>query len=442
MKLLMDFMILNLFLGLGWVIRQKVKVFQKIFLPSSVIGGILLLISGPQVLNIVPISKMIGKYPGFLIVIILTCMVFGSKLNLERFRSYADYTVVSAGTYGVQLFFGVGIGALLSKIWQGMPPNWGITSIYSFFAGHGAAGSAAKIFVDNGHEDFMGIAMIVATVGLISALVIGMPLLNWGIRKGYAQFVDKPENLPDDYFGGPMPKEKQLPIGMTKTSTAGINAIALQMFFISLCIMTGYGLRWLLITYVNPYFSNINDIVLGIIGAIIIWPLMIKTKKDIYVDKKTVSNISGFCLEYLIVSAVGTISVNAMVTYAIPIAIYCVIMLAILTFAYVWAASKFCKEQWFEKMINVFGQCTGNAAAGMTLLRCVDPQSQSVSGDASGMSLFLFMPVWVGMIALGPVLAMKENGTLILMGLGLLLMLVFYGLGFIFFRTKRKISLK
>lgn len=63
MKLLMDFMILNIFLGLGWLIRQKVKVLQKIFLPSSVIGGILLLISGPQVLGIVPISDMIGKYP-------------------------------------------------------------------------------------------------------------------------------------------------------------------------------------------------------------------------------------------------------------------------------------------------------------------------------------------------------------------------------------------
>lgn len=140
MKLLMDFMILNIFLGLGWLIRQKVKVLQKIFLPSSVIGGILLLISGPQVLGIVPISDMIGKYPWFLIVIILTCLVFGSKLDFNRFRSY------------------------------------------------------------------------------------------------------------------------------------GINPIALQMFFISLCIMIGYGIRWFLINHVNTYFSNINDIVLGIIGAIVLWP--------------------------------------------------------------------------------------------------------------------------------------------------------------------------
>lgn len=436
MTLLLDFLILNIFLGLGWYVRQKVKILQKIFMPSSVIGGILLLIAGPQVLNIVPVSDMIKKYPGFLIVVILTCLVFGSKLNLKRFRSYADYTVVTAGTYGAQLFFGVGIGAILSKIWVGMPPNWGITTIYSFFAGHGAAGSAAKIFVDAGYDDFMGIAMVVATVGLVAALSIGMPLLNWGIRKGYTEFVDKPEKLPDDYYGGPMPKEKQLPVGMVKTSTAGINPIALQMFFISLCIMIGFGIRWMLVTYVSEYFKNINDIVLGIIGAIILWPLMIKTKKDVYVDKTTVSNISGFCLEYLIVSAVGTISVEAMVSYMVPIAIYCILMLIILTFLYVTACRLFCRDEWFEKMVNVFGQCIGNAATGMTLLRCVDPQSQSVSGDASGVSLFLFMPVWVGMIALGPVLAMSENGTIKLMAIGLALMVIFYGIGFTVFRKK------
>lgn len=439
MTLLLDFMILNLFLGLGWVVREKVPVLQKIFMPSSVIGGILLLLCGPQVLQLVPVSDIMGKYPNFLIIIILTCLVFGSKLDKQRVRSYMDYTTVAAGTYGAMLFFGVGIGALLSKIWTSMPPNWGITAIYSFYAGHGAAGSAAAIFSEGGYPDFMGISMIVATVGLVAALTIGMPLLNWGIRRGYCQFVDKPEKLPKDYFGGPMPKAKQTPIGIVKTSTSGINPIALQMFFISACIMLGYVLRQFGIRYISGYFKNVNDLVLGIIGAIIIWPIMCKTKTDVYVDKKTVSNISGFALEYLIVSAVATISVDAMVSYIVPIVIYCVLMLAVLTFLYVFISSRFCKEQWFEKMVNVFGQCIGNAATGMTLLRCIDPKSESCSGDASGMSLLLFMPVWVGMIAVGPVLAMSQGGTMKLLVIGGVLMVVFYGIGFFFLNTKRKL---
>lgn len=185
---------------------------------------------------------------------------------------------------------------------------------------------------------------------------------------------------------------------------------------------------------------ELTEKVLGIIGAIIIWPIMCKTKTDIYVDKKTVSNISGFALEYLIVSAVGTISISAMVSFIVPIIIYCVLMLAILTFLYVYMSAKFCKEQWFEKMVNVFGQCIGNAATGMTLLRCIDPKSESCSGDASGMQLLLFMPVWVGMIALGPVIAMGAGGTWKLLAMGAVLMVVFYGIGFGCLRTGRKLK--
>lgn len=100
MNLLLDFMILNIFLGLGWIVREKFPVLQRIFMPSSVIGGILLLICGPQLLNIVPISPMIGRYPNFLIIIILTCLVFGSRLDSSRMRSYMDYTLL-----GLELCF-------------------------------------------------------------------------------------------------------------------------------------------------------------------------------------------------------------------------------------------------------------------------------------------------------------------------------------------------
>ena len=61
----------------------------------------------------------------------------------------------------------------------------------------------------------------------------------------------------------------------------------------------------------------------------------------------------------------------------------------------VYMSAKICREQWFEKMVVVFGQCIGNAATGLTLLRCIDPKTESSAGDAGGMGLFLFMPVAV-----------------------------------------------
>ena len=54
--------VLGLFLLLGKVIRVKVGWVQKLFLPSSIVGGALLLMLGPQVLGRVggPVGETSG----------------------------------------------------------------------------------------------------------------------------------------------------------------------------------------------------------------------------------------------------------------------------------------------------------------------------------------------------------------------------------------------
>ena len=164
------------------------------------------------------------------------------------------------------------------------------------------------------------------------------------------------------------------------------------------------------------------------------------TKTDVYVDKKTVNNISGLVLEFLIVAAIGTLSISTMVSYAVPILIYSVLMLAVMTVLYVVSCKLFCREQWFEKLALMFGQSIGNSATGLTLLRCIDPKLQSSAGDAGGVFLLLFMPVWVGMIALGPVIAVTGSGVVTLLAIGAGLWAVFYGIGFLFLRRRNNAS--
>lgn len=48
------------------------------------------------------------------------------------------------------------------------------------------------------------------------------------------------------------------------------------------------------------------------------------------------------------------------------------------------------------------------------------------------------MPIWVGMITLGPALAMGEGGTIKLLGIGLGIMVVFYTIAFLFRRSADK----
>lgn len=101
MKFLWGFIYVSLFMGVGFVIRELVPIFKKLFIPASIIGGVIYLILGPQVLGLVPTPVDISEYATPLTIIILTCSIFGVKFNLSRVRTYLDYTVVNNITSGI-----------------------------------------------------------------------------------------------------------------------------------------------------------------------------------------------------------------------------------------------------------------------------------------------------------------------------------------------------
>lgn len=138
-----DMLLLAVFMLLGFFIREYVKPLQKLFLPSSLIGGLVILILGPQILNMVPVPETYAKVPNVLIDIVMASLVFGVNFNRDRIGSYLDYICVPMTAYGMQMCVGTGLGYLLSKIWPGLPKGWGIMGVFSFHGGHGTASAAA-----------------------------------------------------------------------------------------------------------------------------------------------------------------------------------------------------------------------------------------------------------------------------------------------------------
>ena len=81
---------LSILLILGIVIKSKVKIFQELFIPASIIGGIIGLILGPACLgryyDIIPKSWIddIRSIPGVLIIPILISVPLGMELGKEN----------------------------------------------------------------------------------------------------------------------------------------------------------------------------------------------------------------------------------------------------------------------------------------------------------------------------------------------------------------------
>ena len=65
-----DIGLIALLLIVGTIIRAKVGFVQRMFLPASIIAGILALILGPNGIGILPFSDQIVTYPSILIAVI------------------------------------------------------------------------------------------------------------------------------------------------------------------------------------------------------------------------------------------------------------------------------------------------------------------------------------------------------------------------------------
>lgn len=149
-------------------------------------------------------------------------------------------------------------------------------------------------------------------------------------------------------------------------------------------------------------------------------------KWEKYVDLKMISLISGFLLELVIFSAMATIDIEFISSYAVAIAIYSVVLVVLTVPLILFCASRFCKDEWFEKAVMAFGAATGNTSTGLALVRAVDPDSQSHAGDTHGVysTLMSWKDAFVGLTPLWLMTGMSLT----------------VGVGLTVFRTKRKVA--
>ncbi len=428
-----DLVIFGLLLLAGFAIREIVKPIQKLYLPASLVGGAIGLILGPQVLGLMSMPESFSSFSGTLINLMLTGIVFGVVVNKEKITSYLDYSFANQSVYGMQMTLGPVLGLLLASIWPTLPESWGIMGLYAFHGGHGTAATAGALFEELGVPDNQTAGAVLATIGLIVAMTIGMAMVNFGIRKGWAKYVKEPKAQPAWALGGILPEEKRTSIGSTVTSPLGVNHLALQLSWLFLSYFVGKVLIQALVK-VWPVASNIPSMLYGILGSMIVWPLLQKLKLSRYVDKKAISQLCSLCMEIIVLTVVATLNLKFLAANVVPILIYSVIIVAMTLFMSFYLPYRFAKDEWFEKGCMIFGHTTGTGATGFALLRAVDPESQSSVGDAHG--VYSALSCWQNALpAIVPIWMM--SGITLTVGVGGAMLVLCLLVGFVFFARKK-----
>lgn len=414
-SLLTDLAIASLLILIGQFLRSKLKFFQEFFVPASLIGGLLGLIGGPRVLNILPFSENFGSYSGCFIIIVFTVVGIngfefgkagGGKEEIQRIVGFQLYRLFS---FFIQFVVpGAVTLLLLVKIWPDLNPMFGILLASGFTGGHGTAAAVGATCESLGWTDGLDLAITFATFGIFVGVFGGLLLIKMAARKGYTCYVKDVKYLSKDLKTGLVQPGNRASMGEETISSVSLDTMAFHMSLIMLLGGGGYMLnKFVLAPHV---LSGIPDFTVSYILALIFFLVFKKTALYKYVDKTVNTRISGMFTDYLVTFAVASVNPSVLISYAGPLAIMTVVGIIIVILCIFPFGFLMNKKCWFEHCIFVYGYNTGVFAIGFVLLRIVDPENRSMTVEDTAMTpigSFVEIAYW----SAGPTMLLAGGAT-------------------------------
>ncbi|MBE6365009.1 MAG: sodium:glutamate symporter [Lentisphaerae bacterium] len=401
------FCFLSLLLVAGKLIRLGIPVLQRLYLPSSVIGGIIGLIILSLAGSYFPpeVIQGIGKLPGFLINVIFAALFLGTitpKIK-EIFKMALPQLCMGQMLAWGQYVVGLGLAGFLLAPLFGVNPAFGNLLEIGFEGGHGTVGGLTSTFEAH-WADGKDLGLTVATGGMIFGILFGMALINWALNKKIISSVrtfkerDKAEKL------GIYSANERPSAGAQTVFSDSIDSLAWHIAMIGLSILLGFFMLKILQVAELRFFPDATTRVfsgfplfpLCMIGGVIIQKLFQKLKADHLIDHGQMQRLSGASLDFLVVAAVATIKLAVVAENWLPLVIMMSagLLWSLLLFLYV--APKLFKQAWFECAIAEFGQGLGVTATGLMLLRTVDPENKTVAAASFGYKQLIHEPIMGG----------------------------------------------
>lgn len=417
--LLLSLGMLSVFLLLGMFLRAKVKVFQQTFLPANVIGGFILLALGPIGFNLIPIPEewinIWALLPGILIVPIVTATPLGLKLTgkggnkgSQLFKGLLPFLFIMIAVYYLQHVIGFGVGKLFENTYD-LYPTFGWELPIGYTGGHGTAGLLGNM-LQNANVPYwneaQGVAITMATFGIVFGIIFGIVLINWASRKGITQVLDKPGDIPlSTRIGFEKDVDKQDSLGNETTNSSSIDTVGFHAAVIFLGCFLAYSFLNLMQWANVPVLSTISVWAYGILFMFAIWWAIQKMGIDYLVDTRVKGKITGAMTDFAVIGATASLPLDAVFSYLVPILVMAIVGL-VLTIAVLYFMSKsYLKGAWFEKMIATLGMSTGVFITGLLLLRICDPDFEtealteySISYSLSSAIGFAFMPFFLQLL--------------------------------------------
>jgi ESS family glutamate:Na+ symporter len=463
----MSFLVLGVFLLLGKLIRVVFPPFQKLFIPSSLIGGFLALFFGPEILGYIAsrteyntilsggifpeeMLAIWASIPALFINIIFATLFLGKKIpDIRNIWFIAGPQIAHGQTIAWgQYVFGIMVTMLILTPFFGIDPMAGALIEIAFEGGHGTAAGMASTFEELGFSDASDLALGLATVGILFGVVFGILLLNYGVRTGKTEILKNEKNITLDerYQTGIIDFDSRECAGKITTRPESIEPLSLHLAYVGVAIGIGYIILQILILIEKMAWGQTTGIYLlahiplfplAMIGGIILQMFLDRFDVHMTLDRNLMMRIQGLSLDVLITSAIATLSLNVIGNNLIPFIILATVGIMWNLIAFMFLGPRMMPSYWFERSIGNFGQSMGMTATGLLLMRIADPENSSPALEGFGYKQLLFEPVvGGGIFTAASVPLIFYFGPLFVLILASIIMLFWTLIGIFYFGRK------
>ena len=187
-----DLGFISILLLVGKFIRVKVKLVQQLFIPPSLIAGLLGLAFGPNGLGWIPLSNDLGTYAAILIALVFGALPLSSpNVSMKEVAKRVGPMWAYAQVGMLLQWALVGLFGLyvIKLIWPDLNDAFGIMLPTGFYGGHGTAAAIGSAFEGLGWDEARSLGMTTATVGVICSIIGGLLMVKWAAKHKQTAFI-------------------------------------------------------------------------------------------------------------------------------------------------------------------------------------------------------------------------------------------------------------
>ena len=414
------FSLLALLLVGGLWLRNRSALLSRLFLPGSVVAGIVVLLLGQDVLG--GIARAIGgpdsllangifseetvsiwrSIPSLLINIVFASLFLGKAIPgpAEIWRRAGPVLCYGQTIAWGQYVVGLTLALLVLTPLLGIDPMVGALIEIGFEGGHGTAAGLAPVFDSVGFAGGVDLALGLASVGLIAAIVSGVILINWAKRRDLlledhgGEAEDVAQTMAEGF-------EKLSPAHKSSASDAPIDPMSFTLGLVAASVLIGWGILSGLqlierLTWGRNGFELMGHVPLfpmAMIGGAIVQMTIAKYWSPSLVDREIVNRVAGVSLDLIIVAALGTLSLTVIADNFLAFLLMAVAGVAWNVVGFIVLAPRLIPGPWFQRGIPNFGQSMGMTVTGIMLYQMADPGNRSGGLERFGYKQLFFEPV-------------------------------------------------